>query len=62
MDLKGYSAWVSVDGNALKEYNIEITNGDKATCWIPSEAGKASGSCRTVYVSVASSAYTTTAP
>jgi len=40
MDLKGYSAWISVDGKALKEYNIEISNGDSATCWIPSEAGK----------------------
>jgi len=40
MDLKGYSAWISVDGRALKEYNIEISNGDSATCWIPSEAGK----------------------
>jgi len=40
MDLKGYSAWISVDGTALKEYNIEVSNGNKATCWIASEAGK----------------------
>jgi hypothetical protein len=42
MNLNGYSAWISVDGNALKEYNIDISNGNNATCWIASEAGKAS--------------------
>lgn len=45
MDLNGYSAWISVDGTALKEYNIEVSNGNNATCWIASEAGKASRSC-----------------
>jgi hypothetical protein len=44
MDLNGYSAWISVDGTALREYNIEVSNGNSATCWIASEAGKASRS------------------
>jgi hypothetical protein len=47
MDLKGYSAWISVDGAALKEYNVEVSNGKNATCWIASEAGKASHSYHT---------------
>jgi hypothetical protein len=47
MDLKGYSAWISVDGAALKEYNVEVSNGKNATCWIASEAGKASYLCHT---------------
>jgi hypothetical protein len=47
MDLKGYSAWISVDGAALKEYNVEISDGKSATCWIASEAGKASYSYHT---------------
>lgn len=43
MDLKGYSAWITVDGTELKQYNVEISpEGNKASCWIPSEAGKAS--------------------
>ncbi|KIM80415.1 hypothetical protein PILCRDRAFT_822544 [Piloderma croceum F 1598] len=40
MDLQGYSAWISVDGATLKEYNVEVSNGKSATCWIASEAGK----------------------
>jgi len=41
MDLKGFSAWITVDGTELKHFNVEILdNGNKATCWIPSEAGK----------------------
>jgi hypothetical protein len=41
MDLEGFSAWITVDGADLKHYNVEILdNGNKATCWIPSEAGK----------------------
>lgn len=41
MDLKGYSAWITVDGIELKQYSVEVSpNGDSASCWVPSEAGK----------------------
>ena len=43
MELNGFSAWITVDGTDLTHYNVEVSpEGDKATCWIPSEAGKAS--------------------
>jgi len=36
-----YSAWIEVDGKKLPEYNVQYSdNGTRATCWIPSEAGR----------------------
>ncbi|KAH9481198.1 hypothetical protein JR316_0005718 [Psilocybe cubensis] len=36
-----FSAWIQVDNQPLPEYQIEYSqDGRKATCWIPSEAGK----------------------
>ncbi|KAK7443240.1 hypothetical protein VKT23_015838 [Stygiomarasmius scandens] len=37
--LDNYSAWVSVDGNPLQEYET-TTEGSVVTCWISSEVGK----------------------
>jgi len=35
------SAWIEVDGKKLQEYDVQYSNnGTRATCWIPSEAGK----------------------
>ena len=47
LELKGFKVWVSVDNETeLGEYNVETSgDGDKMTCWIPSEAGKASPDC-----------------
>ena len=40
---KGFAAWISVDDAELDCYNVEAMNdGKKVTCWIASEAGKAS--------------------
>ena len=37
------SAWIQVDGVRLPEYATEIDpSGTKASCWVPSEAGKVS--------------------
>lgn len=42
MQIKGFHAWVLVDGIELNQYGVETSSeGDKVTCWIPSEAGKA---------------------
>ena len=39
--IANYSAWIEVDGKKLPEYDIQYSdNGTRATCWIPSEAGK----------------------
>lgn len=39
--IANYSAWIEVDGKALPEYDIQYSdNGTRATCWVPSEAGK----------------------
>jgi len=43
MELKGFQAWVLVDGQAVNQYGVETElEANKTTCWIPSEAGKAS--------------------
>jgi hypothetical protein len=40
---EGFTAWISVDDAELDCYNVEAMNdGKKVTCWIASEAGKAS--------------------
>ena len=39
MELKGFQAWILVDGQEVNQYGVE-TKGNKTTCWIPSEAGK----------------------
>lgn len=44
MKLKGFLAWVLVDGKDINQYGVEIKE-NMATCWIPSEAGKASIIC-----------------
>ena len=33
------SVWIEVDGKALTEFGLRV-EGAKATCWVPSEAGK----------------------
>jgi len=39
--ISNYSAWIEVDGKKLPEYDVQYSdNGTRATCWIPSEAGK----------------------
>jgi hypothetical protein len=40
MKLKGFLAWILVDGQEVNQYGVEIEE-SRATCWIPSEAGKA---------------------
>jgi len=43
VQLKGFTAWISVESAELASYNVETTDdGKKVTCWVPSEAGKAS--------------------
>jgi hypothetical protein len=39
MELKGFQAWILVDGQEVNQYGVE-TKENKTTCWIPSEAGK----------------------
>lgn len=41
LHLNGFDAWIEVDGEELKTYNVEVSD-DRltVTCWIPSEAGK----------------------
>jgi hypothetical protein len=47
MKLHGFSAWITVDGAELNQYNVEVSpEGNKATCWIPSQVGKASKPAR----------------
>jgi len=39
--LGSLSAWITVDGEELQEYGVEISdNGKEATCWIPSKVGQ----------------------
>jgi hypothetical protein len=39
--IANYAAWIEVDGKKLPEYDVQYSdNGTRATCWIPSEAGK----------------------
>lgn len=41
LKLGNFTAWISVDGEPLAEFNTEISDdGKQATCWIPSEVGK----------------------
>ena len=36
-----FSAWINCDGFVLDEYEVRVdSNGPRATCWIPSVAGK----------------------
>lgn len=38
-----FSAWINCDGFVMDEYEVRVdTDGPKATCWIPSVAGKVS--------------------
>jgi len=39
MKLRGFLAWILVDGKEVNQYGVE-TKESKVTCWIPSEAGK----------------------
>ncbi|KAJ7761011.1 hypothetical protein B0H16DRAFT_557321 [Mycena metata] len=41
LQLGNFSAWISIDGKAATEYDVEISDDKKtATCWIASELGK----------------------
>ena len=39
MKLKGFLAWILVDGKEVNQYGVEVEE-SKVTSWIPSEAGK----------------------
>ena len=39
MELKGFAAWILVDGKEVNQYSLE-TEENKVTCWIASEVGK----------------------
>ncbi|KAJ6525648.1 hypothetical protein B0H19DRAFT_1198196 [Mycena capillaripes] len=41
MQARGFSAWIVVDGQQVKEYLVaEDTTAGRVSCWIPSEAGQ----------------------
>lgn len=43
LQIDSFTAWITVEGVELKEYNIDVSDDGKCTtCWIPSELGKAS--------------------
>ncbi|KAJ7162068.1 hypothetical protein C8R46DRAFT_1193867 [Mycena filopes] len=43
---KELSAWITVDGQGLPEYDVQISEDEKTvTCWVPSEAGKKFSVC-----------------
>ncbi|KAJ7160249.1 hypothetical protein C8R46DRAFT_1194645 [Mycena filopes] len=38
---KEFSAWITVDGQEVPEYDVQISEDEKkVTCWVPSEVGK----------------------
>lgn len=38
---RGFSAWITSEGHPLHEYSVAVDkNTNKASCWIPSDAGK----------------------
>ena len=40
---KEFSAWVTIDGKEVVEYDVETSEDEKTvTCWIASELGKVS--------------------
>ncbi|KAJ7162085.1 hypothetical protein C8R46DRAFT_954978 [Mycena filopes] len=43
---KELSAWITVDGQGLPEYDVQISEDEKTvTCWVPSEVGKKFSVC-----------------
>jgi hypothetical protein len=41
LSINGFDAWIVVDGEPLKEYEVFLNPEQKlATCWIPSTVGK----------------------
>ncbi|KZT70127.1 hypothetical protein DAEQUDRAFT_668237 [Daedalea quercina L-15889] len=40
MYIEGYSAWITIPGHELREFDAAVdSHSRKATCWIPSEEG-----------------------
>jgi hypothetical protein len=42
LQLKDFSAWITIEDTKLEEFNVEVSDdGNSVTCWIASEVGKA---------------------